>query len=423
MKTESCCECSTLQKTILNYKEVYLPCLKKTSLNIRKNMKKISNKTTKAIACAVIAIAIGATATLQASVAPWISPNYDYVIGEGKILDVYCGGGSSDEPDYEAPCPPWSLSSGTEVWNWTLSGPGSKSGDENQITVTSTGVGAITVSVNRNDTYSDEKQPDPTTDSGVVSADSETLSVCAVKLSDPDQNKKLYFFGGPDEPFPYNVEQKRFIIINGENSPSVFTWTASPNRIAFVPADGAAKEEDVMAHAVGSNGPSETTIQVKWGSSEIDTRGINILYFGSIALETDYTNWWDYGIAQGYETHFIWLVKDQLGASIAGVGVNENFDYSQKTDHISNNWFGNGMITRNDDTSAAGYFEDQYFVTQRLGNLVPEPVDYEWLPNAASIRVVSVPQKYYIGSKASADGVEMKSHTVIYHRGYATVQN
>jgi len=379
-------------------------------------MKKISNKTTKAIACAVIAIAIGATASLQAGVAPWISPNYDYVIGEGKILDVYCGGGSSDEPDYEAPCPPWSLSSGTEVWNWTLSGPGSKSGDENQITVTSTGVGPITVSVNRNDTYSDEKQPDPTTDSGVVSAESDEITIYSVIAKAAD-NQKVYFFNHPSHPYPSDVEEKNFVAEGLENVGTPvgrIDWSASPQCLEFTDNVGGSGGTYVVANSTAAS--ENCTVTASWGSETLGTVNVQIIEFSEIS-QGPYT--WspiDEWNLFGWDSTLDWIVLGSDGRAIDGVGVNEEF--GPFTNDNPNNW---PRPSEFSGVIESGVFGDHYsIVSPNFGPFVlapaPDPT------GSSGLKLISANQSYYIGSKNTGDGVKMRSHTLAFCRGYPQIE-
>jgi len=375
-------------------------------------MKHPINKSSKAVACAVIAIATGASAPLlQAGDAPWISPNYDYVIGVNKTLDVYCGGGSSDEPDYAAPCPPWSLSSGTEVWNWTLGGPGSKSGDEDQITVTATGVGSISVSVNRNDTYSDETQPDPTTDSGVVSPDSETLSILAVEVKEQDSSKKWFYFGNPSSPIPTDVEQHLFYVDGGyPPQGSRYDWSASISTFQdHYPGNCG---QLVKAKSSGSG---NVDVEANWGSE-----GLGVV---SLAIRTAEWNgnglssavWFNDGWSMGWDQYNSFSIKDSEGDLIEeNIGLNEQF-LNRNNSTSGNNWPTPNQVNASTETGGG---VDHYGIKQRIIAITLDPVPSENNGQA----VFSITQKYRIGSSSSGDGQLINEHTLTYHRGYVSIQ-
>lgn len=346
---------------------------------------------------------------LVAGEAPWISPDQDYVIGVGKTLGVYSGGGSSDEPDYDPPCPPWSLKAGSETWNWSLSGPGNKSGDEDQITVTATGQGEITVKVNRNDTYKDDSSPAQEGE-GTPSADSGELSITVATVADQDPNKKWFYFENPSSPVPPDIEQKIFTVDAPPPNGSRYDWSGTGVLFDDVGLNTAGMA--VTAHS--QNGGQVTSIS-KWGSEEIGEIVCTVRTPVWVSNGLGPSNWFNDFWSMGWYQHNSFLIKDSEGDLIAeGIGLNEQF--SEKDNLNSwNNW---GTPNQVNAQTELGGGVDQYGITQRVFGPTLSPLPDENNGQA----VYSIRQKYRIGSSTSGDGQLINDHKLTFHRGYATIQ-
>lgn len=384
-------------------------------------MKYLAQTRRNVIAITAIALyAIAASPQLSASEAPWISPNTDYVIGVDKTLDVYCGGGSSDKPDHAAPCPPWTLSSDTEVWNWPFNGPGTKSGDEDQITVTATAVGEITVSVNRNDTYSDESQPDSSTESGVVSADSETLTIHSVKPTDNQPSKKWYYFNNPQLPIPTDAEECHFSIEGSTGNAGSISWEASSQRASFSGNDpGGSGQGSGMDVTGTSSGTGQVEIKAKWGSADLGSLSktiyscANVWKLGQPTQYSQSITWFH----SSYVYKCSWIFEDEDTDPIANVGLNEIF--GDRNDLYSENTWSGFFFDRNAVLDDSGGALDTYGYSNLTYGLVPSMTAHG--ASGDSTAVFSLPQEYRVGTMESGEGQLAQSHTVTWRRGKVTV--
>ncbi len=155
----------------------------------------------------VIAVSLISINLLHAGSPPSIDPSPKAYVGVGKDLNVSASGGSSDDPDYDAPCPPWTIVADTEIWTWTVNGPATILGSGPAITLTGTSVGDVSVTVNKNDEYKDKSTP-PVQDNGTPSAESAPpLRVHVLEAKAADE-KKWYYFEHPQLPAPYDAEEK-----------------------------------------------------------------------------------------------------------------------------------------------------------------------------------------------------------------------
>ncbi len=369
----------------------------------------------------IVVFILISSSSLKAGEGPWISPDQDYVIGINKTLNVYTGGGTSDEPDYEPSCPPWNLTADTTSWNWSVNGPGQKSGNADQITITATGIGMITVKVNRNDKYEDGSNP-PEKGDGVPSDDSEKLTIKAVEVKDEDPEKAWYYFGNPSAPKPADIELNRFSV-SGSAPPqgSRYDWSEQGNKATF--QDSSAGNFGQIVKGT-STGFGDVEIEAKWGNENLGRIDKEILKFGQIKSAGSSAWAFNYAFAFGWITEAIYQVLDQNGASLeSDIGVNERLHMDQTLDYISNNWHANGAITNTTTTEPGGYFTDQYKIRSILNTRVPAPVDYKKEPSIAAIEVFSFIQDYYIGSISTEDGIHMLTHVVRFCKGYATVDS
>lgn len=337
-------------------------------------------------------------------------PGSGYVIGVEKTLDVYTGGGSSDEPDYEPSCPPWILKADTTTWNWSLNGPGQQSGNEDPITVSPTGVGTITVKVNRNDSYEDGSTP-PEVGDGVPSDDSDELSILAVEVKDQEPDKKWFYFENPSSPVPTDVEQ-HICYVDGGFPPqgSRYDWSAQIS--TFQDHYPGNQGQLVKAKSSGSGG---VDIEVKWGSEELGTlrKVIRTAVWDQNGLGSPV--WFNDGWSMGWYQHNSFVIKDSEGDIIVDdIGLNEQF--SNRNDLTpNNNWPSPKQVNA---TTHLGGGVDHYGITQRIIAITLDPVPAE----GDSQKVFKLKQQYRIGSSSSGDGQFINEHTLIYHRGYASIE-
>ena len=196
---------------------------------------------------------------------PAVAPNTFQVVGIDKEITLTASDGSSDEPDFDPACPPWSLIEGSTTWNWTITGNIIQNPSANSITLTGQEVGKSTAVASRNDRYQDKSQP-PVTADGVPSSDSSPpVDVYTVKVKETDSHK-IFYCNRPAHPTPVDLETKRYEVEGAENVPSGgFTWTATPNKLLFADDSGTGRNLKVIATSTDySIDPDDVTITVKY---------------------------------------------------------------------------------------------------------------------------------------------------------------
>lgn len=351
-----------------------------------------------------------AVSCLRAGLEPTITPNGDIILGETKSLTFSGSGGQSDAPDYEAPCPPWTLVSESDFWNWSSSGNAiniTPSG--NTADVYGTQVGEGTIYVNRNDSYSDATAPNAVTDEGTPSPDSASTTVHVVKPALLD-NAKWFYFGNPENPVPGSIEQVRFWIIGNPGEVS-YSWTKE-GPLEFETLSYSANNDVIMARA--TDGPSSVSVTAHANGNnlgEIDTE-IYIADFAGNGLNS--VQFVDDGWVIGWDQYNMFSIRDSNGGLIPeGIGINETF--STRNNYISNTWPSPAQVNATTETGGGiDHYGVKKLVFQVLVNPTPE--------SGNSDKVFKIKQQYRIGSSTSGQGTLIQEHYVVFHKGHASIE-
>ncbi len=225
---------------------------------------------------------------------------------------------------------------------------------------------------------------------------------------------------------------------NGEH-PSGFSITARLRATGFGDATllnwSIVRGSDKVAFQGAATG-AEVTLESKKGSARLNDIDISVQegtaagapsYTGQFTVrapnrlihrsDTDHAAcppWGGCGAAcTAYWTEIDYRIVDNVGGTIVGATVNENFP-GAKTNDQANNWpnpaaFATVPFWENTN----GTFVDNWFVA--CGN--PAPV----APTAANANtgVDQLPHEFYVGSKTPAKGVRVQTHTAHRRLGFA----
>jgi len=124
--------------------------------------------------------------------------------------------------------------------------------------------------------------------------------------------------------------------------------------------------------------------------------------------------------AVGWWTTFNYRIVDNVGGTIVGATVNENFPGS-KTDDQKNDWPGSASFSTNPTwPNTNGTFLDSWYIYSTSGG-TPAPV----APTAANANqsVDKMTHEFYVGSQTPGLGVRVQKHTAHRYRGYARHEN
>lgn len=346
----------------------------------------------------------------NAGTLPSINPSETVVIGETKILTLSASGGSSDEPDYDAPCPPWAIVVDSTVWSWFSSGSAiGITPNGNSVEVKGISIGEGEVYVNRNDFYSDASGTTSNVGSGVPSPDSTHTTLHVVKPEKLD-SEKWFYVDNPASPIPPGIEHIRFWIIGNPGGVS-YEWNISgPAQLEML--SYAPNKDVILAKATG--GSDEISIEASVDGrtlGEVNTEIFTVIFAGNNLTSAVF---FDDGLQLGWDQYNLFSIRDSNGGLIPeDIGLNENFGSRAK--YIFNTWPSPEEV--NATTSIGGgidHYQIKKYTWQVLVTPNPEKDN--------SDRVFKINQKYRVGSSTSGQGTLIQEHQLIYYKGHVSIE-
>jgi hypothetical protein len=232
------------------------------------------------------------------------------------------------------------------------------------------------------------------------------------------KNDALWWFNGEH---PSGFSTTTHLQAAGFANPALLTWAiaAGADKVAFA---GAATGDDVrLASRRGSTAKDDVTIRVQEGAGPAAPSFTgHVTVFAPSRLihraDTDHAAcpaWGGCGAGcPAYWTEIGYRIVDNMGGTIVGATVNENFPGVPVADQ-ANDWVNPGAFAtvpfwRNTN----GTFVDNWFVA--CGNPPPAP----GTPGAGT-GVDRMPHEFYVGSDVPAHGVRVQAHTAHRYIGFA----
>lgn len=366
---------------------------------------------------------------------PSLKPSPEYLIGTDKSnsMEVDASGGSSDVPSDPPQCGPWTLQSGSDVWQWNITGVGTGNGSTNKsIQITPNGtVGDITVSASRNDSYVDGAT---NTELGTPSPDSDKLTIHVVDIADPSTHGNTvnvincYYVNHPKKPVPYDIENHTFNIEGSVGSlASTVKWSANdPAKISFIPQDATGTSVTVKSEQSGKD-----NIQAKTDEEDIDNQDLQ-MYSVKVNKKTTFLSeavFYDILISWGWDQDGTTDLRkvdgdgnESLISNDDGIGTNEYFENRKDVA------FGAGEINSPQQVCmvlTGSAINDHY--SYHLNS-----VNYDmWLPggpvssssSSAQNVLYTIDQTYSVGSTTPNDGYSIVFHTLSYMQGGVSWSN
>ncbi|HST57094.1 MAG TPA: hypothetical protein VLK84_00310 [Longimicrobium sp.] len=230
----------------------------------------------------------------------------------------------------------------------------------------------------------------------------------------------LWFFCGAK---PSGFSTTARLRARGFGDPAQLSWqiTRGSSRVAF---DGAAAGEEVrLRSTAGSNVANDVTIQLREGTGAAAATYVNTLTVRRPHRLVQRFTTDAAGCAAGFaacpatcaswHTDIGYRVEDNVGGTIVGATVNENFPGTRTSDQ-ANNWVTPASFSTVPVwPQTNGTFEDHWMVW--CGT--PSPV----APTAANANtsVDHMPHEFYVGNTVPGSGCRVQTHTTHRYLGYA----
>lgn len=233
----------------------------------------------------------------------------------------------------------------------------------------------------------------------------------------------LWWFNG-EHPLGFSITATLEAV--GYTDPTTLTWriTRGADKVAFVGAPSGATV--TLRSKAASRRADDVDIEVSEGggpaargfTGHMTVRAPHRLIQRSVNDSASLPAWASPPAgAVGWWTTIGYRVVDNVGGTIVGATVNENFP-SAKTNDQPNNWVDpSSFATVPVWPNTNGTFVDNWFVW----NGSPTPV----APTAANANqsVDSMAHEFYVGSTTSGRGVRVQTHTAHRYLGFARHEN